>query len=168
VNLSVKNLHDLEFPGDINVLLHKWQIKPEMLLLEITESSIVVDKERVAKVIADLKKMGLQLSIDDFGTGYSSIAYLKKFPAREIKIDKSFITDMLQNEDNAVIVKSTIEMVHNIGRKVVAEGVEDEETLQFLVELGCDIIQGFHLCRPLPSIELQKWFDTTAWFVKKN
>ncbi|MBU0680420.1 MAG: EAL domain-containing protein [Proteobacteria bacterium] len=168
VNLSVKNLHDLEFPGDINVLLHKWQVKPEMLLLEITESSIVVDKERVAKVIADLKKMGLQLSIDDFGTGYSSIAYLKKFPAREIKIDKSFITDMLQNEDNAVIVKSTIEMVHNIGRKVVAEGVEDEETLQFLVELGCDIIQGFHLCRPLPSIELQKWFDTTAWSVKKK
>ena len=168
VNLSIKNLHDLEFPGDVANLLHKWQIKPEMLLLEITESCVVVDQERVIKVIAELRKMGLQLSIDDFGTGYSSIAYLKKFPAQEVKIDKSFITDMLQNEDNAVIVKSTIEMVHNIGRKVVAEGVEDEETMQFLVELGCDIIQGFHLCRPLPDNELQQWLDTTDWSVKKQ
>ena len=168
VNLSIKNLHDLDFPDDVDILLHKWQVKPEMLLLEITESSIVVDQERVVKVITELRKMGLQLSIDDFGTGYSSIVYLKKFPAQEIKIDKSFITDMLQNEDNAVIVKSTIEMVHNIGRKVVAEGVEDEDTMQFLVELGCDIIQGFHLCRPLPDNELQQWLDTTDWSVKKQ
>jgi diguanylate cyclase (GGDEF)-like protein len=168
VNLSLKNLHDLEFPTDVAILLAKWQIKPEMLLLEITESSIVVDKERVARVVSELKKMGLQLSIDDFGTGYSSISYLKNFPAREIKIDKSFIIGMLQNEDNAVIVRSTIEMIHNIGRKVVAEGVEDEDTLQFLEELGCDILQGFHLCRPLPSNELQDWLDTTSWSVVKN
>lgn len=168
VNLSIKNLHDLDFPDDVRILLHKWQVKPEMLLLEITESSIVVDQERVTKVIAELKKMGLQLSIDDFGTGYSSISYLKKFPAREIKIDKSFISNMLQNEDNAVIVKSTIEMVHNIGRKVVAEGVEDEETLQFLTDLGCDIIQGFHLCRPLGDVDLDKWLDSTTWVVAKQ
>lgn len=168
VNLSIKNLHDLDFPDDVRVLLHKWQVKPEMLLLEITESSIVVDQERVTKVIVELKKMGLQLSIDDFGTGYSSISYLKKFPAREIKIDKSFISNMLQNEDNAVIVKSTIEMVHNIGRKVVAEGVEDEETLQFLADLGCDIIQGFHLCRPLGDVDLDKWLDSTSWVVAKR
>ncbi len=168
VNLSIKNLHDLDFPADVAILLHKWQVQPEMLLLEITESSIVVDQERVSKVIAELKKMGLQLSIDDFGTGYSSIAYLKKFPAQEIKIDKSFITDMLHNEDNAVIVKSTIEMIHNIGRKVVTEGVEDEDTLQCLEDLGCDILQGFHLCRPLPANKLLKWFDTTTWVVKKH
>ncbi|MEN8258354.1 MAG: EAL domain-containing protein [Thermodesulfobacteriota bacterium] len=168
VNLSIKNLHDLEFPGDVDALLHKWQIKPEMLLLEITESCIVVDQERVTKVITDLGKMGLHLSIDDFGTGYSSISYLKKFPAREIKIDKSFIIDMLENEDNAVIVKSTIEMIHNIGRTVVAEGVEDEETLQFLDGLGCDFLQGFHLCRPLPGNELQKWLKTTNWDIKKQ
>ncbi len=168
VNLSIKNLHDLDFPDDVEFLLQKWQVDPEMVILEITESSIVVDQERVTKVLAELKKMGLQLSIDDFGTGYSSISYLKKFPAQEIKIDKSFITDMLNNEDNAVIVKSTIEMVHNIGRKVVAEGVEDEDTLQLLDGLGCDILQGFHLCRPLPGRELQEWFDTTAWAVKKQ
>lgn len=168
VNLSIKNLHDLDFPDDVAILLNKWQVQPEMLLLEITESCIVIDQDRVVKVIAELRKMGLQLSIDDFGTGYSSIAYLKNFPAQEIKIDKSFITDMLQNDDNALIVKSTIEMVHNIGRKVVAEGVEDEETMQLLLELGCDMIQGFHLCRPLADHELRQWLDTTAWSVKKQ
>ncbi|MBA3008436.1 MAG: EAL domain-containing protein [Proteobacteria bacterium] len=168
VNLSLKNLHDLDFPSDVATLLTKWQIKPAMLLLEITESSIVVDQDRVAKVVTELKEMGLQLSIDDFGTGYSSISYLRKFPAREIKIDKSFIIGMLQNEDNTVIVKSTIEMVHNIGRKVVAEGVEDEETLKLLEELDCDILQGFHLCHPLPSNELQDWLETTAWTVLKK
>ncbi len=168
VNLSLKNLHDLDFPNDVAVLLKKWQMDPDMLLLEITESSIIVDQERVGKVITELKRMGLHLSIDDFGTGYSSISYLKQFPAKEIKIDKSFIIDMLNNEDNAVIVKSTIEMVHNIGRKVVAEGVEDEDTLQFLTELGCDIIQGFHLCRPLPNNELQDWLSSTDWTVSKH
>lgn len=168
VNLSIKNLHDFELPNDIAILLNKWQVQPEMLVLEITESSIIVDQDRVSKVIAELKNMKLQLSIDDFGTGYSSISYLKKFPAREIKIDKSFIINMLNNEDNAVIVKSTIEMVHNIGRKVVAEGVEDEETLQFLDELGCDMLQGFHLCRPLPGDELEQWFDDTTWTVNKQ
>ncbi|MEN8134070.1 MAG: EAL domain-containing protein [Thermodesulfobacteriota bacterium] len=166
VNLSIKNLYDRDFPADVAALLHKWQVKTEMLLFEITESSIVVDQRRVTKVIAELKQMGLVLSIDDFGTGYSSIAYLKKFPAQEIKIDRSFIIDLLQNEDNAVVVKSTIEMVHNIGRKVVAEGVEDEDTLQFLGELGCDIIQGFHLCRPLPVDEFQQWLTATTWSVK--
>lgn len=168
VNLSIKNLHDLDFPNDVNILLRKWQVKPEMVILEITESSIVVDQDRVVKVLGDLKKMGLQLSIDDFGTGYSSIAYLKKFPALEIKIDKSFISDMLRNEDNAVIVKSTIEMIHNIGRIVVAEGVEDEDTLQCLDDLGCDILQGFHLCRPLPGNELKDWLDSTSWALKKQ
>ncbi len=168
VNLSLKNLHDLDFPADVEHLLKKWQIKPEMLLLEITESSLIIDQKRVTKVISKLTKMGLHLSIDDFGTGYSSISYLKQFPAREIKIDKSFIIGMLDNEDNAVIVKSTIEMIHNIGRKVVAEGVEDEDTMQFLMELECDIIQGFHLCRPLPANELREWLNTTAWTIKKQ
>jgi diguanylate cyclase (GGDEF)-like protein len=168
VNLSIKNLHDIHFPADVVTLLDKWRIEPAMVIFEITESSIVVDQNRVAKVIAELKGLGLKLSIDDFGTGYSSIAYLKNFPAREIKIDKSFIIGMLQNKDNALIVKSTIEMLHNIGREVVAEGVEDDETLQFLVAMDCDIFQGFHLCHPLSDKELQKWLDTTAWSVQKG
>jgi diguanylate cyclase (GGDEF)-like protein len=160
VNLSIKNLHDFDFPNDLAMLLDKWNVDPEMILLEVTESCMVVAPERVNKVVCKLKEMGFHLSIDDFGTGYSSLSYLRKFPAREIKIDKSFVMDMNSNEDNAVIVRSTIEMVHNIGFTVVAEGVEDKETCQLLADLGCDNIQGFHICRPLPAAKLQKWFDS--------
>lgn len=167
VNLSIKNLHDLEFPAEVKKLLKKWQVPPHLLVLEITESCIIVDQERVASVVKDLKNNGIKLSIDDFGTGYSSISYLKKFPAREIKIDKSFVIDMVHNEDNAVIVKSTIDMVHNIGGQVVAEGVEDEETQHLLTDLGCDFLQGFHVCRPLSPKMITKWFQSTSWCTKE-
>ncbi|MBU0961670.1 MAG: EAL domain-containing protein [Proteobacteria bacterium] len=163
VNLSIKNLHDLDFPKEVKKLLKKWQVAPHLLVLEITESCIIVDQERVASVVRELKSNGIKLSIDDFGTGYSSISYLKKFPAREIKIDKSFVIDMVHNEDNAVIVKSTIDMVHNIGGQVVAEGVEDEATQDLLTELGCDFLQGFHVCRPLSPNLITEWFQSTPW-----
>ena len=106
------------------------------------------------------------MSIDDFGTGYSSIPYLKNFPAREVKIDKSFVTDMVHNQDNAVIVKSTIDMLHNIGNWVVAEGVEDEETQNLLTELGCDVLQGFYVCKPLSPQKFTQWLQSTSWRVK--
>ena len=125
VNLSIKNLHDYEFPAAAQKLITKWQINPSRLTLEITESGLMVDPGRVTKVVSALKQLGVNLSIDDFGTGYSSLAYLRKFPAREIKIDKSFVFDMLVNEDSAVIVKSTIDLAHNIGRLVVAEARAD-------------------------------------------
>ncbi|MBU0946753.1 MAG: EAL domain-containing protein [Proteobacteria bacterium] len=166
VNLSIKNLHDLEFPVEVTKLLMKWNVAPHLLVLEITENCIIVDQERVATVVRELKNSGIKLSIDDFGTGYSSIAYLKKFPAREIKIDKSFVTDMVSNEDNAVIVKSTIDMVHNIGGQVVAEGVEDEATQHMLTDLGCDFLQGFHVCRPLSPRLISEWLQSTAWRAK--
>ena len=136
---------------------------PKLLTLEITESSMMTEPKRVKKVIALLSELGIKMSIDDFGTGYSSLAYLRRFPAMEIKIDKSFITDMLHNEDNAVIVRSTIEMIHNIGRKVVAEGVEDEATLELLEKLGCDCLQGFHISHPLSSQELKDWLRNSTW-----
>jgi diguanylate cyclase (GGDEF)-like protein len=158
VNLSVKNLHDLEFPGIAEGLLRKWQIDPSRITLEITESSIMLDPGRVARVVASLKELGFQLAIDDFGTGYSSLAYLRKFPARQIKIDKSFVLDMLTNEDSAVIVKSTIDMAHNIGRQVVAEGVENHDTQVLLKRLGCDFLQGFHISRPLSADDFQIWY----------
>lgn len=167
VNLSIKNLHDLDFPKEVKRLLEKWKIPPHLLILEITESCIIVDQERVASVVRELKASGIKLSIDDFGTGYSSISYLKKFPAREIKIDKSFVIDMVHNEDNAVIVKSTIDMVHNIGGHVVAEGVEDEETQDLLTDLGCDFLQGFYVCRPLSPSLITEWFQTTSWNTNK-
>ena len=163
VNLSVKNLHDLEFPQEVEKLLEKWNVPPHLLILEITESGIIVDQERVTNVVNLLQKSGIKLSIDDFGTGYSSISYLKKFPAHEIKIDKSFIVDMVHNEDNAVIVKSTIDMIHNIGGQVVAEGVEDEETQHLLTDLGCDLLQGFYVCKPLSPSLITEWFRSTTW-----
>ena len=159
VNLSIKNLHDYEFPNDAKKLFNKWQANPSRLTLEITESGLMVDPGRVTKVVAALKETGVNLSIDDFGTGYSSLAYLRKFPAREIKIDKSFVLDMLVNEDSAVIVKSTIDMAHNIGRLVVAEGVENHDTQVLLKRLGCDFLQGFFFSKALPADEFVKWHD---------
>lgn len=157
VNLSVKNLHDLEFPKDVRRLLTKYPVDPRRLILEITESCVLIDQKRALKVLRELRELGVTLSLDDYGTGYSSIAYLRKFPVQEIKIDKSFVTNMLGDEDNEAIVKSTIMMAHSIGCKVVAEGVEDEQTLQKLIELGCDYIQGFHISRPIAVSDFDKW-----------
>ncbi len=159
VNISVKNLHDFTFPDEVRTILAKWKIAPDRLTLEITESSIMVDPVRVNKVVEGLKELGVNLAIDDFGTGYSSLNYLRHFPAKEIKIDKSFVIDMLQNEDNAMIVKSTIDMAHNIGRQVVAEGVENDATQVLLKRLGCDYLQGFHISRPLPPDDLFAWYE---------
>ncbi|MCK4839207.1 MAG: EAL domain-containing protein [Desulfobulbaceae bacterium] len=157
VNLSIKNLHDYEFPAEVKKLIDKWQINPNRLTLEITESGLMVDPGRVTKVVSELKGAGINLSIDDFGTGYSSLAYLRKFPAREIKIDKSFVLDMLSNEDSAIIVKSTIDLAHNIGRLVVAEGVENHDTYVMLKRFGCDLLQGFLFSKALPADEFIKW-----------
>ncbi len=166
VNLSVKNLHDHWFPNDVENLLKKWGVHPSQLILEITESSMMVDQEKVNEIVRQLKRLGLNLSIDDFGTGYSSLSYLRKFPAKEIKIDKSFVMDMLQNEGNAVIVRSTIEMAQDIGCNVVAEGVENEETMKLLASLGCDTIQGFHVCKPISAEDFDKWLDSGEWHLK--
>lgn len=157
VNLSIKNLHDYEFPAEVKKLIDKWQANPNRLTLEITESGLMVDPGRVTKVVSELKRSGINLSIDDFGTGYSSLAYLRKFPAREIKIDKSFVMDMLSNEDSAIIVKSTIDLAHNIGRLVVAEGVENHDTYVMLKRFGCDFLQGFFFSKALSADEFLKW-----------
>jgi diguanylate cyclase (GGDEF)-like protein len=159
VNLSIKNLHDYEFPSEAKKLIEKWQVEPNQLTLEITESGLMVDPGRVTRVVSELKEAGINLSIDDFGTGYSSLAYLRKFPAREIKIDKSFVLDMLTNEDSAIIVKSTIDLAHNIGRLIVAEGVENHGTYTLLKRLGCDILQGFFFSRALPPDEFLIWHN---------
>jgi diguanylate cyclase (GGDEF)-like protein len=168
VNLSIKNLHDYEFPSDLQKIIDKWQIAPNRLTLEITESGLMVDPARVTKVVSELKRTGVNLSIDDFGTGYSSLAYLRKFPAREIKIDKSFVLDMLVNEDSAIIVKSTIDLAHNIGRLVVAEGVENRDTYVLLKRLGCDFLQGFLFSKALPSDELIKWHERYQKSLEQN
>jgi len=158
INLSIKNLHDLEFPDIVASLLKKHGVPPQRLILEITESTMIMDQKRVLKVARQLKALDVKLSIDDFGTGYSSIAYLREFPFHEIKIDRSFVGNMLQQEEDAAIIKSTIDMIHCIGGQVVAEGVEDEQTEERLVSMGCDYLQGYHVCHPLPPDELEQWF----------
>lgn len=157
VNLSARSLLDARLPDDVIALLRKWGVPASRLRLEITESSIMADPMRLADVLAKLSGAGIGLSIDDFGTGYSSLAQLKKLPVDEIKIDKSFVLGMAHNENDAVIVQSTVELGRNLGLRVVAEGVEDQATMDMLTDLGCDIAQGFFLSRPIPADQFGAW-----------
>jgi diguanylate cyclase (GGDEF)-like protein/PAS domain S-box-containing protein len=159
VNLSARNLLDAEFPGQVRDLLERWAVPSELLILEITESTMVAEPVRTRAVLDELAAMGIRLSIDDFGTGYSSLAYLKRLPVREIKIDRSFVMTMDTDEDDATIVRSTIDLGRNLGLEVVAEGVENEETLDRLRALGCTLAQGYHLSRPVPAAELEAWLQ---------
>ncbi|MGH2735602.1 MAG: putative bifunctional diguanylate cyclase/phosphodiesterase [Actinomycetota bacterium] len=157
VNLSVRNLLDLDLPRDIGGLLTKWGVSPDRLVLEITESTIMADPVRALEVVNELQRMGLSLAIDDFGTGYSSLAYLKRLPVEEIKIDRSFVMSMMADDNDAVIVRSTVDLGRNLGLRVVAEGVETAEMWDSLAELGCDIAQGYYLSRPLKPAEFETW-----------
>ncbi|MDH5191290.1 MAG: EAL domain-containing protein [Gammaproteobacteria bacterium] len=157
VNLSVYNLRDPEFLHVTSELLKKWKPKPGSIILEITESAIMTDDDFTRNVLSNLSKEGVHFSIDDFGTGYSSLVHLKQLQPSEIKIDKSFVMDMNTNKDDAVIVRSTIDLGHNLGLKVVAEGVETQEVMDSLKELGCEMIQGYHISRPLPVNEITEF-----------
>jgi diguanylate cyclase (GGDEF)-like protein len=159
VNLSARNLHDLQLPDEIGHVLERWALPPSALELEITESAIMADPVRALGVATQLRALGVGLSIDDFGTGYSSLSYLKQFPVNEIKIDKSFVIDMTANDDDAAIVRSTIGLARNLGLEVVAEGVETNEVRNRLVELGCDLAQGFLLGAPVPASDLTPWLE---------
>jgi EAL domain-containing protein (putative c-di-GMP-specific phosphodiesterase class I) len=135
---------------------------PTWLEVEITESAVMADPERSMHTLTRLREMGIRISIDDFGTGYSSLAYLQRLPVDEIKIDKSFVTDMATNTDNAYIVRSIVDLGHNLGMQVAAEGVEDEITLDRLRSLGCDLAQGFYLCRPSTPRCVQEWIEAQS------
>jgi len=154
VNLSARNLLDPDFPDVVAGMLASQDFPPSSLILEITETTIMSDPVFALETINRISKMGIRFSIDDFGTGYSSLSYLKRLPISEIKIDKSFIMDMLSNENDAVIVHTTINLAHNLGLKIVAEGVENTETLAALRESGCDMVQGFYISRPLNSKDI--------------
>jgi diguanylate cyclase (GGDEF)-like protein/PAS domain S-box-containing protein len=160
VNLSPRNLLDDELPDAVAELLRTWQVPSEKLSLEITESSIIAAEAE--QTLQRLHATGVQISVDDFGTGYSSLTYLKRLPVQEIKIDKSFVIDMATNRDGATIVRSTIDLGHNLGLKVVAEGVEDEAAEALLREYGCDFIQGFHIARPAAAGLLGPWLRARA------
>ncbi len=157
VNLSARNLLDLRFPDEVQRLLTTWHVAPEWLQLEITESAVMVDPPRAMTVLSRLAEMGVGVSLDDFGTGYSSLVYLKRLPVNEVKIDKSFITHMTDEENDAVIVESTIDLARSLGLRVVAEGVETREVWERLRDLGCDLAQGYFLARPMPAADLTHW-----------
>ncbi|HEY4485715.1 MAG TPA: EAL domain-containing protein [Nitrospiria bacterium] len=166
INLSARNLHDPELPDHLAKLIETCGGKSDRLELEITESAIMADPARALEAITRLRAVGIRFAIDDFGTGYSSLAYLKKLPVDTIKIDKSFVIHMAQDENDAVIVRSTIELGHNLGLKVVAEGVENKEAWNMLAALGCDAAQGYYMCRPIPGEELTRWFGESPWGLK--
>jgi diguanylate cyclase (GGDEF)-like protein len=157
VNLSTRNLLDVHLPDRVGELLARWEVPPSLLELEITESTILEDPTRAMQVLCRLSGMGIQLAIDDFGTGYSSLAYLKRLPVHTLKIDKSFVQGMRNDDNDAVIVRSTIDLGRNLGLRVVAEGVETLETWRRLLVLGCDVAQGYYLSRPAPAAELAGW-----------
>ncbi len=163
VNLSARSLQDPLFPGLVRELLRVWNISPELLEFEITESAVMSDPVHALKVLGELDNIGVRLSIDDFGTGYSSLAYMKKLPVDEIKIDKSFVMQMVEDENDAMIVRSTIDLAHNMGLSVIAEGVENQDVLNILEKLGCDRAQGYFICRPVPADEFIKWLHESDW-----
>ena len=163
VNLSARNLLDPTMPDMLEKILAARQVTSDGLVLEVTESAVMLHPERALKILTQLQAMGASLSVDDFGTGYSSLAYLKKLPVCELKIDQSFVFGMVKNESDAIIVRSTIDLAHNLGLKVVAEGVEDQETLQLLASLGCDIGQGYFFARPMPAEEFGRWLSESPW-----
>lgn len=157
INLSVSNLQDSDLIPFISRTLHQYNMKPENISFEITESAVMNDIVKAREVLTLLNEMGIELAIDDYGTGFSSLAYLKLLPVKYLKIDKSFVVDMLDDEDDAIIVHSTIELAHNLGMLVIAEGIESKNTLMKLRELGCDYAQGYFIAKPMPCLEAKEW-----------
>ena len=163
VNLSTHDLLDPTLPQRIMELLAHCKLEPSSLTLEVTESAMMEDPQQALAVITRLSEAGVSFAIDDFGTGYSSLGYLKQLPVHEVKIDRSFVTDMAEDASNAMIVHSIVELAHNLGLKVVAEGVESAAGWELLHRLACDMAQGYYLSRPLPAGALRAWLQDSAW-----
>ena len=166
VNLSARSLHDPQLPKMIEHALNTVGVKPEMLMLEVTESAIVLDPLRAEENLVALSRMGFGLSIDDFGTGYTSLSSIKRLPVNEIKIDKSFVTNMLTDKQDSMIVRTIIDFGHNFGLNVVAEGVETKEVYDTLANLGCDVVQGYYVSKPLTCENLKAWFSSAPFKIK--
>lgn len=162
VNLSVRNLHDPKITETILSTLDKHGLDHKALIVELTETAVMTDAERAYNVLTALEQEGVRVSVDDFGTGYSSLANLKKLPVHEIKIDRSFVMDMKEDNNDAVIVRSTIDLAHNMGLKVIAEGVENQETWDLLCVLNCDMAQGYFMSRPIPAADFVTWAQNAA------
>ncbi len=167
MNLSARNLLDDRIVLDLKRLLREYDVPGQLVELEITESTIMADPSRAEAALARIHRLGVRLSVDDFGIGYSSLAYLKRLPVQTLKIDSSFVRSMLTDEQDEIIVHSTINLAHNLGLRVVAEGVESPAVYQKLVDLGCDDAQGFYMSRPLPAPEAEAWLKESVWGLER-
>ena len=163
VNISAINIQDPEFPDQVAMLLKGMTVPATRLELEVTETAVMTEPVRAVECIKKLRTLGVQVAIDDFGTGYSSMAYLKELLVAKIKIDKSFVKDMAANHHDAVIVRSTVELGHNLGMKVVAEGVESQVVWDKLKALGCDSAQGYYMGRPVGADKFTEWLRQSRW-----
>ena len=157
VNISVTDLIDTRFPELIDHLLAQHDLPARILLLEITETELMIDSDRAEVAIERLTAAGVRVALDDFGTGYSSLKYLQQLRLSELKIDRAFVTNMAARESDAAIVRCAIEMARALGLTVVAEGVEDKRAAGMLAEFGCDAAQGFDIAYPMPVAELERW-----------
>jgi diguanylate cyclase (GGDEF)-like protein len=160
VNLSARDLQDEYLPYYILQILNEHEIPPERLTIEVTENMVMANIQHAISVLECLRDIGVRISMDDFGTGHSSLAQIKNMPLHELKIDKSFITNLMSDQQNSAIVRTTIELAHNMGLIVVAEGIEDEDTLRQLSDLGCEQAQGFFMSKPISSDDLLHWLNT--------
>jgi EAL domain-containing protein (putative c-di-GMP-specific phosphodiesterase class I) len=163
VNISADDLLSADLAERVGGLLRLYKVPAEQLIFEITESAVMREPEHALTVLNKLRECGISLSVDDFGTGYSSLAHLKRLPVQELKIDQSFVRNLDETSEDAVIVRSTIEMSHNLGLKVVAEGVEYEHSLRLLERWHCDTAQGYLISRPLTAAAFETWMSTSTY-----
>jgi EAL domain-containing protein (putative c-di-GMP-specific phosphodiesterase class I) len=157
VNLAASDLLDPDLPRDVARLLAERDVPPTCLALEVTEDGLIADPEGAAATLDAIGRLGVRIALDDFGTGWSSLAHLRRLPVAELKIDRSFVTDMATDDDDAAIVRTTLDLARSLRLRVVAEGVEDDETWRLLADLGADAIQGYVLSRPLPAAQIDAW-----------
>jgi EAL domain-containing protein (putative c-di-GMP-specific phosphodiesterase class I) len=163
VNISPRDLRDPGFVPMVEALHDTYRVSPKWLKLEITEGFVVDDPERAIVTLRRMRELGILIALDDFGTGYSSLSYLARLPVDAVKIDRSFVAAMRSDARTEAIVRATIGLAHTLGFGTVAEGVEDDETLRSLKEMGSDMAQGYHIARPLPAQELDVWLRTASW-----
>jgi EAL domain-containing protein (putative c-di-GMP-specific phosphodiesterase class I) len=162
VNLSPRCLLDASLLDSVRELLTRYGVPARMLRLEVTETAVMGNPALALDTLNRLHELGVRLAIDDYGTGYSSMAYLKRLPVDELKVDRSFVLNMTASDNDAILVRSAIDLGHNLGLTVVAEGVETDEHVQALRRLGCDIAQGYHFARPMPPDDVVAWLRASG------
>ena len=163
VNMAVSDLSDTTFPDRVRAAVEAADLPPAVLHLEVTESGVMSEPERILTCLERLRDIGVQLAIDDFGTGSSSLAYLHRLPIQACKIDRSFIRRLTSEASSVAIVRATIELAHALELRVIAEGVEDAETLEVLRGMGCDLAQGYFISEPIPDHATEAWMAGSSW-----